>query len=82
MTVKEKQVDETLTKVGKYLEFYSFQANREALMAILNEFWDKAFKDGEDSGLIKAIETEPKPDAWFFKDILAWSLAFKYRGGY
>jgi hypothetical protein len=59
MTDKEKQVEETLTKVSKYLEFYSFQANREALVAILNEFWDKTFKDGEESGLVKAIESEP-----------------------
>lgn len=62
MTDKNKLVDETLTKVGKYLEFYSFQANREALTAILNEFWDKSFKAGEESGLIQAIESEPNPN--------------------
>jgi hypothetical protein len=59
MTDKEAKVNETLTQVGKYLEFYSFQANREALLDILNKFYDSAFKLGEDSGFNSAIESEP-----------------------
>lgn len=50
---KAQDLEEYITKVGKYLEFYSFQANREALLVILSDLYDSGFKTGQETPVVK-----------------------------
>lgn len=59
MTEKEKEVEELLVQVSKYMEFYSYQANREALKSMFEKFYDKANEAGSNSA-IETLSEKPK----------------------
>ncbi len=57
MEKKLLETDELLIQVSKYMEFYAYQANRDALKEFFLKYYDRAFE----AGSTHAVETLSEP---------------------